>query len=838
MKKLKTNKLKNFILIILVSFGILMVVCLAMWGKLQEIIDTQLEQHVSEHSVMISKVVDNSFGNELQLLSDAAAFVDIETGTLKDFFSEEEGISYGVLRINGEASYGETLNISEYKGIFDALHGNASVCCDKDSNVLFSVPVYNGENVKYVFYKLYNSEALARKIDISGYGGACDSLIVDIDGHSVLKPLDSQLTTDFFQEKSNADAVDEIREKMNVSISAAARSKGVLGDNILFASETGFSGLYIMGYVPAEAVASGISLIVPLVLWCFGLLWLLLVIVTIYLMVTEKKARESDELLQAKTIAEKANLAKSDFLANMSHEIRTPINAVIGMNEMILRESDDKEILEYATNIKGASQSLLTIINDILDFSKIESGKMEIVEADYELGKMLNDVVNMIDLKAAQKNLYMEVHVGETLPNKLFGDEVRIKQILLNLLNNAVKYTPSGSVIVRVNGSMNEQQDMVDLQVAVEDTGIGIKEEDIKGLFEGFQRLDMEKNRNIEGTGLGLAITHNLAEMMGGRIEVKSVYGEGSTFTLFLRQRVTATELMGNFSKKYRNLSEDIQKYTQMFTAPTASILVVDDNKMNLVVVKNLLKNTMVQITTCMSGLEALDLMQNQAFDMILLDHMMPGMDGIETLKRSKQLENNQSSKAPIIALTANAISGVKEMYLKEGFDDYISKPIDGKELESCLAKYLPAKKVNLKQQNQEVGITKQEAEAETEQEPLIDKVLGIQYCAGSEELYLQILQMYHDMYHTNVADLQKFYDESDWNNYTISIHALKSNSLNIGAKSLSKQCLQLELAGKRIRAGEEVESSMMYIRENHSLAMEAYKEVVDAVSSYLETTN
>ena len=306
---------------------------------------------------------------------------------------------------------------------------------------------------------------MANKIDISSYGGRGNSVIVDIDGRIVLKPINSQMSTDFFQEKENVAAVEEIKEKMNVSISAAARSKSESGDNILFAAETNFSGLYIMGYIPAEAVASGISLIIPLVVWCFGLLWLLLVIVTIYLMVTEKKARESDEFLQAKIIAEKANLAKSDFLANMSHEIRTPINAVIGMNEMILRESDDKEILEYAASIKGASQSLLTIINDILDFSKIESGKMEIVEAEYELGKVLNDVVNMIDLKAAEKNLYMEVHVEEMLPNKLFGDEVRIKQILLNLLNNAVKYTPSGSVFVRVNGTRNEQQDMVELVV-------------------------------------------------------------------------------------------------------------------------------------------------------------------------------------------------------------------------------------------------------------------------------------------------------------------------------------------------------------------------------------
>jgi signal transduction histidine kinase len=339
---------------------------------------------------------------------------------------------------------------------------------------------------------------------------------------------------------------------MNVSFSAAVHGKSGFGDNVLFAAETDYQNLYIRGYVPVENVSGDISLIIPLVLWCFGLLWLLLVIVIVYLMSAEKKARESDEFRQAKLIAEKANQAKSDFLANMSHEIRTPINAVMGMNEMILRESKDKSVLEYASNIKSASRNLVNIINDILDFSKIESGKMEIYEHNYKLGELLNDVITMVELRAQKKGLTFELQVEESLPEELYGDDNRIKQIMLNLLNNAVKYTNEGTVRFKVSGITAMDNRKVLLKVAVEDTGIGIREEEIEVLFKGFQRLDLEKNRNIEGTGLGLAITQNLAAMMNGKIEVESTYGKGSVFTLKLEQIVIGGKQIGNFDERYR----------------------------------------------------------------------------------------------------------------------------------------------------------------------------------------------------------------------------------------------------------------------------------------------
>ncbi len=406
-----------------------------------------------------------------------------------------------------------------------------------------------------------------------------------------------------------------------------------------------------------------------------------------------EKARENDELRHAKIIAENANRAKSDFLANMSHEIRTPINAIIGMDEMILRECEDKAILEYASNIELASRNLLSTVNDILDFSKIESGKMELVCHEYVFGKVLNDVITMIDVKAKQKNLRFEIDIAKDLPENLYGDEIRIKQMLINLLNNAVKYTHEGFVRLEVYGVV--VRDEVVLAVNIKDSGIGIRKESMSLLFEGFQRLDIAKNRNIEGSGLGLAITHRIVDMMNGKIDVSSTYGEGSTFTLEFSQKIMSSELMGDFVEKYRKPSGTMRKYTARFTAPDAKILIVDDNMMNLVVVKNLVKKTQINITMCMSGVEALEYMKSERFDVIFLDHMMPELDGIETLKRSKIMEGNLNINTPIIALTANAVAGIGDMYIAEGFTDYMSKPVDWVKLEELLEKYISDEKIN-----------------------------------------------------------------------------------------------------------------------------------------------
>lgn len=821
---------------ILIGFGVLGIVCAIMWFRLSEITHGQVESHVSGYSQMMSKAIDSNFREELSILSDVTDFIDVETGSFSNMFDDKEGISYGIVRINGEAVYGEALDFSEYAGVFQSLHGNPAVSVNGDK-VLFSVPVYSGNNVKFVLYKLYNGKVLSEKLNLTCYGGMGECMLVDGEGGIIIRSKGSQANIGYFRMQDNLNAVQRIRDNMMVKPAAAAYNDG--GDVVIFASETSYTGLYILGFVPSMAPAGDISLITPLILWSFGLLWLLLVIVTIYLMGAEHKAQQSDKLRQEKIMAEKANRAKSDFLANMSHEIRTPINAVIGMNEMILRESKDKQILEYADNIDSASHNLLSIINDILDFSKIESGKMEIDEHEYRLDELVHDVRNMINIKAEEKKLELVVTVDENLPNKLYGDDVRIRQIVINLLTNAVKYTREGSVKLEIGGRTGITDDRLNLEISVTDTGIGINKEDMSRLFDNFSRFDLSANRNIEGTGLGLAITHRLVTLMGGNIEVESEYGKGSVFTVYISQKVLDTERIGSIV--WRDHDGKLPGYVSVFTAPDAKILAVDDNKMNLMVVENLLKPTKVKLTTCMSGEEALELVENNRYDIILLDHMMPHMDGIETLKRMKTMMANMSREATIIALTANAVSGVREMYLSEGFDDYMSKPIDSRQLEEMLAKYIPSEKViyteaeKVTARVQEESDTGQTEEAKPEL-PLFDIKLGIKYCADSEEMYIEILKMFCAMKDEKEKQLKDFIENEDWNNYTISIHGLKSNSLNIGGQRLSKCCLALETAGKAIKAGNNTEENIRYIRENHSEAERLLLDTVNVALEYLKT--
>lgn len=399
------------------------------------------------------------------------------------------------------------------------------------------------------------------------------------------------------------------------------------------------------------------------------------------------KIRNMKELKEARRKADEANEAKSRFLANMSHEIRTPINAVLGMDEMILRESDSPEVLEYAGNIRNAGKTLLAIINDILDFSKIESGMMEIVESKYAIGEVLTELTGEISLRAEKQGLRLITEFDPKLPSKLYGDEVRIRQIVLNILTNAVKYTKEGSILFHV--SFTEQSDhQILLDIFIKDTGIGIKEENIPKLFDSFQRVNESLVHNIEGTGLGLSIVKRLLDLMEGTLEVKSLFGVGSIFYVHIPQKVVSYEPLGSLAEKVQQ--RKLKKYEASFMAPDAKILVVDDYKLNLQVLQGLLKKTGIQLTLVESGKECLQRVRQQKYDMIFLDHMMPEMDGIETLRRMRELKGNLNKETPVIALTANALAGAKEMYLQEGFADYLSKPIDSVLLETMIKQYLP----------------------------------------------------------------------------------------------------------------------------------------------------
>jgi len=399
------------------------------------------------------------------------------------------------------------------------------------------------------------------------------------------------------------------------------------------------------------------------------------------------------ELLQMMQDVEAANKAKSEFLANMSHEIRTPINAIMGMNEITLRESSEEGTIQNSTRIQEASNNLLGLVNNILDFSKIESGNMEIICENYRFSKVLNDCYNLVHLRAENKGLAFKIVNDPQIPENLYGDCFHLTQVISNLLTNAVKYTKQGQIELSA-GFEPLPDNRINLIISVKDTGMGIAREDMDKLFRNFQRLDERHNRTIEGTGLGLAIAARLMDQMDGTIEAVSELNKGSTFTIKLPQTVKDDVKIGEFSVRYEEkLNQSGTGYKEKFKAPAAHILVVDDVKINLMVVKGLLKATEVQLDTALSGAEALKLTDQQKYDVILMDHMMPEMDGIETLHALRE-RNNINSGTAVIVLTANAIKGADEKYLAEGFDDYLSKPVNGAELEQKLIKYIPEEKI------------------------------------------------------------------------------------------------------------------------------------------------
>ena len=601
----------------------------------------------------------------------------------------------------------------------------------------------------------------------------------------------------------------------------------------------------------------------------------------------------------------KSSSMKSDFLANMSHEIRTPMNAVIGMAEMALREELTPAAREYIGQIKSSGQTLLTIINDILDFSKIESGKMDISDVEYEPMSVINDVSNIIMTRIGSKELELTVDVNPDLPSGLYGDNIRIKQVMVNLANNAVKFTKEGNVHVKVDFWQTDEE-TIELSISITDTGSGIKESDMGKLFKSFQQLDSKRNRNIEGTGLGLAICKQLVSLMNGKIHVDSVYGKGSTFSFVIPQRVTnnahsiekledklaaaglikseyiADELASDMEKlgaSYERLeseeflnvvrekkigflfieqplfTEGVQYFLKLnpnvngvlltnyrsvrsydlpnlrvvkkplyilglsnifsgrednvaftfteaedfdFVAPTAEILVVDDNAINLTVVKGLLAPLQMKIDTALSGKEAVLKVTDKRYDIIFMDHMMPEMDGVETTRVIRRLLGN-NGQVPIIALTANAVEGTAEMFISEGMNDMVAKPIEMRVIVSKLQKWLPPEKIEkLRKKGQMPRTVHKEGATQMATDIAIDgldvqKAMGF---LGNEELFWSVLKEYYRVIDKKCALIQEYEQKEMWREYTVEVHALKSASRQIGATDLAHTAEQMEAAG------------------------------------------
>ena len=546
--------------------------------------------------------------------------------------------------------------------------------------------------------------------------------------------------------------------------------------------------------------------------------------------------------------ADSANQAKSLFLAQMSHEIRTPINAILGMNEMILR-SADKEVREYSVNINEAGKTLLALINSILDFSKIEDGKMEILKVAYDTSSVINNLVHSISGRAASKGLDFVLDVDPDLPATLIGDDVRITQIIMNLLTNAVKYTDRGSVKLSVKETGREGRN-INLYIAVEDTGIGIKQENIGQLFASFQRIEEERNRNIEGTGLGIAIVSRLLGMMDSHLEVKSEYEVGSTFSFRLTQQIEDDTPIGDINKR---MEDSLQQpvFNVGFKAPGARVLVVDDNFMNLKVAGNLLSLYEITPDFASGGVEAIEKMQQNHYDIVCMDHMMPQMDGIETFNKLKEKDLIPSDTI-MLMMTANAVVGAKEDYLKVGFTDYISKPIELERMEEKLRMYLPGSMIQNKEKQEDnvsgddFEVLEFEAfEGSSEDEDLadedkgtllkngleligIDYDAGMRYCTQSLSFYEEILNDFVKSFDEKSKDMNSAYEIGDMDRYAIVAHSIKSTSKMIGANELSGKAREQEFFAK--------DKDTASVIDNHERLADMYKKTVDDIEKLLRS--
>lgn len=544
-------------------------------------------------------------------------------------------------------------------------------------------------------------------------------------------------------------------------------------------------------------------------------------------LVTEQNHRLLDALRKEKRSqqeAEAANMAKSSFLANMSHEIRTPINAILGMNEMILREEKDPAIRGYAGNIQASGNSLLSIVSDVLDISKIESGKLEIIPVDYEVNSLISDCCNMAAGRAKAKELELLVECADNVPMKLCGDETHIRQIIMNLLTNAVKYTEKGTVKLIVSGRFTDGGFV--LKVDVSDTGIGIAEENLPQLFTQFQRFDLQRNRNIEGTGLGLSIVKRLCDLMSGTITARSVLGSGSTFTVELPQKVVDSTPCGGVNLNYSAGAE--HEYHHSFEAPEAKILAVDDLPVNLLVIANLLKETRIKIDTAGSGRECLDKCSQQKYDLILMDHMMPEMDGVQTFEKLHGDKSSPNFETPVIMLTANALAGMREQYMDVGFADYVSKPVRGAKLEEAIRRNLPESLI--KPASPEIPAEAVSTEPSGFADicgavPELNVNAALQYCCGSAELLNDLLHDFTENDH--FSDLKAAFEEKRWEDYRRHAHSLKSTSLMIGLTGLSERARASELA---LKGG-----CTEFAELNHDSLIEEYSALLGKIKDYLK---
>ena len=808
----KKMRLPRIILEIVVLLCSLLAIGLLVQHRMSELLHTSLEHSVANTSRHVCSVVMERLTRELAIMRQTAnSLLNAPAEADNTFLALQRqlpsGVSIGWMRPDGSAICGEELWRDRFPDFSQVFRGNEVISYRAGHGLLFAVPVTHQGNVQSVIWRLFDDTVLEDVFDLAEHGEAF-LFLQERNSRILPKDILSAEKVAFLESAEIADGFDNVRDQLALKKSAAVLVDGPVGKHFLFGMNLAGSECAIMGHIPYTAVMGDIPHIYDLLIKVGALVLGLFAMVSIWLLIMHAKSEQKEISSREQSLHEETNHAKSAFLAAVSHDIRTPINVIMGMNEMILRKTDDAEIISYAHGARRAGESLIALIDDVFDLTYMESSGFHIAEKPYRTVSLIGDAVTMIKPEAIHKGLHFILDVDRSLPRELMGDCLRIQQIAVNLLSNAVKYTAKGHITFSVSYEPLDLEHITFI-IEVRDTGIGIHEDDRSKLVRSFQRLDPMKNRHNDGTGLGLVITSELVQRMQGSIDVKSVYGQGSVFTVRLPQKIVDAEPIASKGKR----PPLFQKVTGTLEASGASVLVVDDNELNLLLTKRLLERTKMQVETCLTGQEALEKLAARPYDVVLLDYMMPMLDGAETLRRAKVMPTCR--KTIFIAFTADATEETRTRLMEEGFDNLLTKPVDGSKLESMLADYVSGKSGA----SQYLQVT----------EPVLDDVeldisLGLDASAGSREIYLELAGMFIKQKDEKKRALENAFLTKDWASYATLVHALKSSAMSVGGRGLIRIAENLEKATGELTqknlASEMEELSLTSVYAHHETLM------------------